>query len=116
MTNNFLKLNDDKTELIIVTTKQMVFDAFSVTIGNNVIAPPPEPPLNLGVYFDNHLSFDHHAQKVSQSINAALFKIGKIRKFLDSDTCNQLINGLMMSHLDYCNSLLYGATILAESI
>jgi hypothetical protein len=38
-----LKLNNDKTELIIVTTRQMVFDAFSVTVRNNVIAPLPEP-------------------------------------------------------------------------
>jgi hypothetical protein len=110
MTNNFLKLNDDKTELIIVTSRQMVFDAFSVTVGNNVIAPSPEPPRNLGVYFDIHLAFEHHVKKVSQSVNAALFKIGKIRKYLDHDTCNQLINSLMMSRLDYCNSVLYGAS------
>jgi hypothetical protein len=110
MTNNFLKLNDDKTELIIFTSRQMVFDAFSVTIGNNVIAPSPEPPRNLGVYFDNTLSFEYHVQKVSQSVNAALFKIGKIRKYLDHDICNQLINSLMMSCLDYCNSLLYGVS------
>jgi hypothetical protein len=49
MTNNFLKLNEDKMELMIVTSRQMVFDAFSVTIGNNVIAPSPERPRNLGV-------------------------------------------------------------------
>jgi hypothetical protein len=45
---------------------------------------------------------------VSRSINAALFKISMIRN-LDTDTCKQLINGQMLSHLDYCNSLLYGA-------
>jgi hypothetical protein len=108
MTNNFLKLNEDKTESIIVTSTQMVFDAFSVTAGNNVIAASPVPPCNLGVYFYNNLSLEYHVQKVSHNVNAALFKIGKIRKYLDHDTCNQLINSLMMSRLDYCNSLLYG--------
>jgi hypothetical protein len=110
MTNNFLKLNEDKTELIIVTSRQMVFDSFSVTIGNNVIAPSPSPPRNLGVYYDGNLSLEYHVRKVSQQVNAALFKIGKIRKYLDHDTCSQLINSLMMSRLDYCNSLLYGAS------
>jgi len=54
MTNNFLKLNEDKTELIIITSKQMVYDAFNINIGNNVIAPPSPPPRNLGVYVDSH--------------------------------------------------------------
>jgi hypothetical protein len=110
ITNNFLKQNDDKTESIIVTSRKMVFYAFAVTVGNNVIALLPQPPCNLGVFFNNHLSFEHHVQKVSQSVNAAFFKIGKIRKYLDSDSCNQLINGLMKSHLDYCNSLLYSVS------
>jgi len=109
MTNNFLKLNEDKTELIIITSKQMVYDAFNIIIGNNVISPSSPPPRNLGVYIDSHLSMDYHVTMVSRSINAALFKISKIRKYLDTDTCNQLINGLMLSRLDYCNSLLYGA-------
>ena len=87
----------------------MVYDAFNVNIGNNVIAPSFPPLRNLGVHFDNNLSMEYHVKMVSKSINAALFKIGKIRKYLDTDTCCQLINGLMMSRLDYCNSLLYGA-------
>jgi hypothetical protein len=43
MTNNFLNLDDDKTEFI------MVFDAFSV--GNNVIAPSPKAYTNRSVLF-----------------------------------------------------------------
>jgi hypothetical protein len=77
MTNNFLKLNEDKTELIIVTSKQMVFDSFSVTIGNNIIAPSPTPPRNLGVYFDGNFSLKYHVCKVSQQVNALCLKLEK---------------------------------------
>ena len=35
-------------------------------------------------------------------------KLGKIRKFLDRSTTEQIVNAAITSRLDYCNSLLYG--------
>ena len=111
MSNNFLKLNESKTEFIIITSKRTSIDAFSIHIGDNVINPTADdadPPRNLGVNFDSKLSFEFHVKKVTQSINGQLFKIGKIRKYVDQDTCATLINGLAISRMDYCNSVLYG--------
>ena len=54
------------------------------------------------------MSMDVHIKKVVQSLNSNLFKIGKIRRYLDKKTCAIIINGLCTSRLDYCNSLLYG--------
>ena len=34
--------------------------------------------------------------------------IGKIRKYLDEDSCKMFINNLIISHLDYCNALYHG--------
>ena len=34
--------------------------------------------------------------------------IGKIRKYLDEDSCKMLVNNLIISHLDYCNALYHG--------
>ena len=34
--------------------------------------------------------------------------IGRIRKYLPPDPLKRLVNVLVISHLDYCNSLLYG--------
>ena len=48
-------------------------------------------------------------KKVVVAINYALYNIGKIRKYLDMPSCECLMNGLMMSRLDYCNALFYGA-------
>ena len=60
------------------------------------------------MYFDNNLCLDKHISKLAKSLNSSLFKIGKIRKYLDQKPCASLIGGLFTSRLDYCNSLFYG--------
>ena len=54
MTNNLLKLNDDKTELIIITTSETTshLQDIVLNIGDSPIASSMEPPRNPGVLFD----------------------------------------------------------------
>ena len=54
MTNNLLKLNDDKTKLIIITTSETTshLQDIVLNIGDSPVAPSMEPPRNLGVLFD----------------------------------------------------------------
>ena len=108
MANNFLKLNEDKTELLILTSKRAVTPEISITIGTDVVGVSQDPPKNLGVYFDNHLCLDTHLSKTAKSLNSSLYKTGKIRKYLDKKSCATLLSGIFTSRLDYCNSLLYG--------
>ena len=37
-----------------------------------------------------------------------IFRIKHIRRYLTQDACEVLFHGLVMLHLDYCNSLYYG--------
>ena len=37
-----------------------------------------------------------------------IFRIKHIRQYLTQDACEVLVHGLVMSHLDYCNSLYHG--------
>ena len=55
MTNNLLKLNDDKTELIVITThsNSSQNQHIGINIGDSLITPSSEPPRNLGVLFDS---------------------------------------------------------------
>ena len=39
--------------------------------------------------------------------------VSEIRKFVNNATCNALVSALVFPHLDYCNSLLAGATFSA---
>ena len=111
MNDNFLKLNDDKTELLIITTREELskISDISIKVGDQLISPSDDPPRNLGVIFDSTCCLDAHIAKLCRSINFNLYSVGKIRKYLDGPTAEKMINATITSRLDYCNSLLYGA-------
>ena len=110
MTNNFLKLNEDKTELIVVTSQEQISRSMniSINIGGHDIHPSENFPKNLGVIFDSTCSLSAHISKVCKSINYHLYSIGKVRKYMDMPTTEKMINALVTSRLDYCNSLFHG--------
>ena len=62
----------------------------------------------LGVYMDAHLSYKHHITKKCQAAMFNYFKIRSIRPLLDVSTTARLCLSLCISHLDYCNTVLYG--------
>ena len=114
MTNKLLKLNDDKTELIVITTHSITSQNqhIGIHIGDSLITPSSEPPRNLGVLFDSTCSLNDHVSKICKIINSNLYSIVKILKYLDTPTADKLlkmINCSITARLDYCNSLLYGA-------
>ena len=49
-----------------------------------------------------------HVANVSRSVNFHIRNISRIRKFIDKDSCHAVIRALVLSRLDYCNSLLNG--------
>ena len=110
MTNNLLKLNDDKTELIVITSRDDISKIanISINVGGHWITPKEDPPRNLGVLFDSTCSLDAHVSKICKSINYNLYSVGKIRRYIDKPTAEKIINASVTSRLDYCNSLLYG--------
>ena len=62
----------------------------------------------LGVWFDSELSLKRY---VNEKCKVAFFNIRNIRsirKFISDDLCMKLVQSLVLSHLDYCNSILYG--------
>ena len=71
MTNNLLKLKDDKTELIVITTHSNTSQNqhISIDIGDSLITPSSELPRNLGVLFDSTCSLNDHVSKIFKSIN-----------------------------------------------
>ena len=107
---NLLKLNDDKTELLVITSRPSTSQSLhiSIKVGDQDISPSEEPPKNLGVIFDSTCSLKDHVSYVCRSINFNLYSIGKIRKYLDRPTVEKLANAIITSRLDYCNSLMFG--------
>ena len=107
---NLLKLNDDKTELLVITSRPSTSQSLhiSIKVGDQDISPSEEPPKNLGVIFDSTCSLRDHVSNVCRSINFNMYSIGKIRKYLDRLTVEKLVNATITSRLDYCNSLMFG--------
>ena len=88
MANNLLKLNDDNTELIIITTSESTSrqEDIVINIGDSPIAPSTEPPRNLGVLFDSICCLNDHVNKICQKSKYQLYSISKIRKYPDKST------------------------------
>ena len=63
---------------------------------------------NLGAFFDSQMNMESHVNSVCRACYSQLRQIGHIRQYLNSDATKSLVNSLVTSRLDYCNSLLFG--------
>ena len=109
MTNNKLKLNDDKTEAILISTRQKLsqLPPLSLQLCNTTI-PISESAKNLGVHLDSTLSMQNFVSQTAKSCYYHLRRISLIRKHLTTEATVKLVLCLIMSRIDYCNSLLSG--------
>ncbi|CAC5417930.1 unnamed protein product [Mytilus coruscus] len=109
MSTNMLKLNQDKTELIIFTPKHLKASVpnLQLKVGNNVISSVSYVK-NLGVYFDQHLTMERQVSSIVKSGHFHISNIGRIRSFITKTACKTLVNSLVTSRLDYGNILLIG--------
>jgi len=66
MVANFLKLNDDKTKLVLIGHPKRLakIHDFELSVGSNKVKPSP-CARNLDVYFDSSLSFKPFIQKTA---------------------------------------------------
>ena len=107
---NWLKLNGDKTELLVITASSLKhlrpIPSISVE-GNNIQAA--DKVRNLGATFDRTLSAEAFINTTCKSVWYILRNISRVRNSLTYDTCNTIMQSYVMSRLDYCNALLYGA-------
>uniref|UniRef100_A0A3B1JSL1 Reverse transcriptase domain-containing protein n=1 Tax=Astyanax mexicanus TaxID=7994 RepID=A0A3B1JSL1_ASTMX len=109
MKDNFLMLNSNKTELILISTKAVLNQTptLSLNFGGTVISPSTQVR-NLGVLLDSTLSFTAHINSVVKTAFFHLRRIAKIRRSLTQSTAEILLHAFISSRLDYCNSLLAG--------
>ena len=64
---------------------------------------------NLGFHFDKNLTGNVHIEKVCANCFGVLKLIRKVRKSICINTCKLLVNNLVLSKIDYCNSVLAGS-------
>ena len=109
MAANKLKLNDSKTEFMIIRSKKKTdkVQVKSIEIGESKITPS-KYVRNLGVEMDSELSMAEQVHKICQACHFHLRTIWSIRQYLNSEATKSLVHALIISRLDYCNSVLYG--------
>ena len=109
---NMLKLNDNKTELMLVTsktTKHLHSLPTSITIDNAQI-PFKLSVKNLGFTLDCHLTMNAHVSNIARTCDFELRRLASIRRFLTSTATATLVSAFVLSRIYYCNSLLFGST------
>ena len=110
MQTNFLKLSE-KTEFIMFGTKQQLskVPSTSITIGDDSIDSVNQVH-NLGYHMDSELRNTLHINELCQFCYVTLQKIKAIWHKIDQPTCQIIVQALVLSKLDYCNSVLIGTT------
>ena len=108
MLANKLKMNDSKTEFIIIGSRQQLdkiqFD--SIKVGDSYVKAV-DSVRDLGAFLDNTLSMESHIDSKCSAAFRQLYSIRRIRKFLTREATETLIHAFIFSHVDYCNGLLY---------
>ncbi|KAM9546103.1 uncharacterized protein ACWYII_036596 [Salvelinus alpinus] len=107
MTDHHLKLNLGKTELLFLPGKDCPFHDLAITVDNSIVSSS-QSAKNLGVILDNTLSFSTNIKAVTRSCRFMLYNIRRVRPCLTQEAAQVLIQALVISRLDYCNSLLAG--------
>ncbi len=107
MKEHHLQLNLAKTELLVFPATPTLQHDFTIQLGSSTITPSASVR-NLGVIFDDQLTFKEHIAKTARSCRFALYNIRKIRPFLTEHAAQLLVQALVISRLDYCNALLAG--------
>ena len=109
MLKDKLKLNDGKTEFLMIGSKQQLqkLSPCHVSVGSVDIFPV-QKACNLGVWCDSHLSMSTHITKTCGAAYYWLYNIKRISKFLSIENLISVIHAFVTSRLDYCNSILYG--------
>ncbi len=107
MKEHHLQLNLAKTELLVFPATPSLQHDFLIQLGSSTITPSASVR-NLGVIFDDQLTFKEHITKTARSCRFALQNIRNIRPFLTEHAAQLLFQALVISRLDYCNALLAG--------
>ena len=112
MVINKLKLNADKTELLLIASPywrpRVDWPVFHV--GPTEIVPASSAR-NIGATFDGCMDMHEHVSHTCSSAFFHLRNIAAIRKCLDKDSVAMLVHALVTSRLDMCNSLLFGVPV-----
>jgi hypothetical protein len=109
---NGLALNPDKSEAIVIGTgarHRQEGEIGSVRLGD-VDIHTSDSVRSLGVTIDRTLSFNQHVNNICKASFCHIRALHRIRPLITTDDAKAIATAVVLSRLDYCNSLLYGTS------
>ena len=109
MHSHFLKINPDKTEIIVFLPNSLKDEnTINGTFLDGDCIRFSHVVKNLGYNLDRHLSMESQVNSIVSHCFKLIGDVARIRDLLsDSDTVS-LMHAIVSSRMDYCNSLFYG--------
>ena len=116
MKASFLKLNSSKSQAIIFAPKNLASQVYinQIKLSDGSSIPVSTMVYNLGIFIDRELSYGPQINSVCSISYKLLRNLASVRKFLDPSDLRILVQSIIISRIDNCNSLLYG--ILSSNI
>ena len=112
MSNNFLKINEDKTQFMIIAPPKLNRERFSnicISFGGSLLFPTTEGA-NLGVTFDDTMSFSNHINTITSKGYFYMNNFYRVADKLNYDLKVQMVMTYILPLIDYCNIILISAT------
>ena len=105
---NGLKLNEEKTELLLLSSRYRPSPSLEfVRVGGETIQPSSSVR-NVGVILDPSADMEDQIKKICKTCHFHLTNISKIRTYLDRESTETIIHAFETTNLDYCNAIQYG--------
>ena len=111
MNHFFLQLNDSKTQIIVFGSRNVLneLQINGVQLNSSTTIRFVSTVKNLGFHMDSGLTFDKQILELKKKCFRTIRNIRKIKFLLDPSQIRTVVNSLVVSCLDYCNGLFYGA-------
>lgn len=114
--SNRLQLNPAKTEVLWCSSsrRQHQIPSGPVRVGNTSVLPV-SAVRNLGVYIDADVTMSAHITAIVRACFAGLRQIRSVRRSQTMEALLTLIHSLVVSKVDYCNTVLVGVSTTLQS-
>ena len=105
MNRRQLKMNDTKTEFVVLRNKSLRIQPPCLRVGNHNITPS-DSVRNIGVTFDNHMDMEQHVKNMCRQAFIQLRHISRLRPVMDRRTLECIVHAFISSRLDFSNAVL----------
>ena len=102
--HNYLRANGDKTQAMVLGKSTHHYDLKF----NGAPIDIKEHLKILGVHLDNKLTFQEHISEILKKVFAKIAALRRLKRLVPSSTLLVLYRSFVLSHFEYCNSLLIG--------